>query len=61
MAEQYGMPQDGVYVDGVEDVYLDVAKLQQQPRVVRDDTGVTLVRMDDVLHATKRRDDLEQP
>jgi cytochrome P450 len=56
MAEQYGVPQDGVYVDGVTDVYLDVAQLQEQPRLVRDDFGVTLVRMEDVLHVTKRRD-----
>jgi cytochrome P450 len=56
MAEQRGFPQDGVYFDGVTDVYLDVARLQEQPRVVRDERGVTLVRMEDVLQVTKRRD-----
>jgi cytochrome P450 len=57
MAEQqYGAAQDGVYRDGVVDIYLDVAKLTEGPRAVRDETGVTVVRMDDVLHVTKRRD-----
>jgi cytochrome P450 len=56
MAEQYGIPDDGVYCDGVVDVYLEVAAMQERPRVGRDEFGVTLVRMEDVLHVTKRRD-----
>jgi cytochrome P450 len=56
MAEQYGVPQDDVYRDGVVDVYLDVARLQDGPRVLRDDMGVRIVRMEDILHVTKRRD-----
>jgi cytochrome P450 len=57
MAEQpYGAAEDGVYRDGVVDIFIDVAKLVDGPRVVRDDTGVTVVRMEDVLHVTKRRD-----
>jgi cytochrome P450 len=49
-------PRAEVYRDGVVDVYLDVAKLQDAPRVVRDDLGVVVTRMEDVLHVTKRRD-----
>jgi cytochrome P450 len=56
MAEQYTMPDDGVYRDGVVDIFNDVARLHEGPRVVRDDLGVTLVRMEDVLAVTKRRD-----
>jgi cytochrome P450 len=56
MAEQYGFAQDDVYIDGVVDVYLDVAHLQDGPRVLRDGMGVRLVRMEDILHVTKRRD-----
>jgi cytochrome P450 len=43
-------------VDGVVDVYQAVARLADGPRVLRDEMGVRLVRMDDVLHVTKRRD-----
>lgn len=56
MAEQYGAMQDDVYKDGIVDVFNDVAQLQERPRVVRDETGVTVTRMEDVLHVTKRRD-----
>jgi cytochrome P450 len=57
MAEQqYGAAQDGIYKNGVVDIFLDVATLQNGPRLVRNETGVTVVRMDDVLHVTKRRD-----
>jgi cytochrome P450 len=45
-----------VYRDGVVDVFHDVARLHDGPRVVRDETGVTILRMEDVLSVTKRRD-----
>lgn len=56
MAEQYGAAQDDIYRDGVVDVYLDVARLPKGPRTVRDGNSVVVLRMDDVLHVTKRRD-----
>ncbi|HXY91226.1 MAG TPA: cytochrome P450 [Acidimicrobiia bacterium] len=50
-------PSDGLFQDGVADVWPTVHRLFDGPRVVRRaDGGVTLLRMDDVLAVTKRRD-----
>ena len=47
---------DQPYVDGDVDVFNSIAQLHQGPAVVRTDNGVRVLRMEDVLHVTKRRD-----
>jgi cytochrome P450 len=47
---------DETFVNGVVDVFESVARLHEGPRVVRTEQGVSIRRMDDVLHVTKRRD-----
>jgi cytochrome P450 len=51
-----GTSAEGPFVDGVVDIQSDVHKLFDGPRVVRDEGGVTIMRMADVLAVTKRRD-----
>jgi cytochrome P450 len=56
MAETPYPTNDQPYVDGDVDVFNSVAQLHQGPPVVRTDNGVRVLRMEDVLHVTKRRD-----
>jgi hypothetical protein len=57
MAESlYGSAQSELYRDGVVDVFHDVAGLHKGPPVVRDQSGVTVLGLEDVLHVTGRRD-----
>jgi cytochrome P450 len=51
-----GTSAEGPFVDGVVDIQSDVHHLLDGPRVVRDERGVTIMRMADVLAVTKRRD-----
>jgi cytochrome P450 len=51
-----GTSAEGPFVDGVVDIQADVHHLLDGPRVVRDEGGVTIMRMADVLAVTKRRD-----
>ena len=50
-----GTSAEGPFVDGVVDIQSDVHHLLDGPRVVRDERGVTIMRMADVLAVTKRR------
>lgn len=57
MAEYGGPSADDVFVDGQRDIQGGIASLLDGPRVVRrDDGGVTVLGMDEILHVTKRRD-----
>lgn len=59
MAEEYAPVAflGGVLRDGVVDVQPDLAALHDGPRVVRNpDGGVTILRLEDALEVTKRRD-----
>ena len=51
-----GTSAEGPFVDGIVDIQSDVHHLLDGPRVVRDERGVTIMRMADVLAVTKRRD-----
>jgi cytochrome P450 len=56
--EEHSAAADGyLFEDGVVDVYRELVRVHEGPRIVRDSEGVvTFVRMEDVLHVTKRRD-----
>src|SRR3954470_17600318 len=56
MAEQYAAAGDDVFQDGVIDIFTEVHRVHEGPRVVRDERGVSILHMDDVLQVTKRRD-----
>jgi cytochrome P450 len=56
MADQYTAEPTGALRDGVADAFIDLRALHDGPRVLRDETGVTVIAMEDILHVTKRRD-----
>lgn len=56
MAE-YGASNDEVFIDGVPDIQPDIRALHDGARVTRTaDGGVSVRRMEDIVHVTKRRD-----
>jgi cytochrome P450 len=55
MAEPYAAT-DRTGAGGEVDVFHSIARVHDGPRVLRSDAGVTVLRMDDVLAVTKRRD-----
>lgn len=56
MADYGAIDAGDVFQDGVADTHERVATLHQGPRVMRDATGVSFTRMEDIVAVTKRRD-----